>query len=308
VQALRGRVDVRLALIWTVRVVVALVVVVVIALAVVFIASQRALTQQIATPAITTLDLSHADVARGDHLMRSMVSCIHCHGADLGGQVFFNDPTLAVLYAPNLTSGHGGFLATHTDEDFIRAVRYGVGPDGRPLLVMPSNAFISLSDSDLADILAYVHSRPNVDNTTPAPAIGILGRVLIATGALPFPAIEVQRSQLMPMHPVVGVSAAYGQYLVRISGCTSCHGAGLTGGHLEGAPSDPPAQNLTPAGDLGHWTLAQFTNTIRTGTRPDGTRVNDFMPWTDFAQMSDDELHAIWLYLRTVPPQPTGHG
>lgn len=298
----------RLVFVWLIRVVAALALVFAIAIAAVFVTSRQALSQRIATPRTAALDLSRGDPTRGAHLVKSMVGCEDCHGATLGGKVFINDAALGTIYAPNITGGRGGFLASHTDADFIQAVRYGVSPQGRPLLIMPSDSFISLSDEDLADILAYVRSRPKQNNTTPAPVLGIVGRVLIATGELPLPAIEVQHENLAPMRPVVAVSAAYGEYLARVSGCIACHGVGLSGGHLQGAPSDPPAQNLTPMGDLGHWTFAQFTSAIRTGTRPDGTHISTFMPWPDFSQMSDAELQAIWLYLKSVPPKPTGHG
>ena len=61
--------------------------------------------------------------------------------------------------------------------------------------------------------------------------------------------------------------------------------------------------NLTPAGDLGHWTEADFLKAIRTGTTIDGKALNpDLMPWRMIGKMTDDELKAIWLYLQTVPP------
>jgi cytochrome c553 len=226
----------------------------------------------------------------------------------LGGKLFINDPALGTIYTPNLTSGAGGFFATHNNADFVRAVRYGVRKDGRPLLIMPSDSFAELSDEDMADILAYVHSKPKYDGGTPDPKVGPVGRFLIVTGALPFPSAVVAQEKLAPSQRTIGVTESYGKYLARASGCMDCHGVGLSGGHLRGAPSDPPAQNLTPAGDLGHWTFDRFKTTLRTGTRPDGSHINTFMPWPNFSQMTDDELRAIWLYLKSVPPKPSGNG
>jgi cytochrome c553 len=252
--------------------------------------------------------LTRADTARGEHLVKAITGCDDCHGANLGGKVVINDPALGTIYAPNLTSGTGGFFATHGDADFIRAVRYGVAQDGRRLLIMPSDSFTELSAEDMADMLAYVRSTPKYDGATPDPNVGPLGRLLIVIGALPFSATVVEKDKLAPSQPVIGVTASYGKYLARAAGCIDCHGVGLSGGHLQGSPSDPPAQNLTPAGDLGHWTFDQFRTTLRSGTRPDGSHLNNFMPWPTISQMTDDELRAIWLYLKSVPPKPTGNG
>jgi hypothetical protein len=71
-------------------------------------------------------------------------------------------------------------------------------------------------------------------------------------------------------------------------------------------PDDlPPASNLTPAG-LGSWKEADFVRALRQGRRPDGTAIDEFMPWRSYASMSDGELEALWLYLRSVPPKTSG--
>lgn len=296
------------ALTWFIRIVAAIFVIALIAAAAVFLGSQQALSKHVLTPSVSQPVLASADITRGGHMVKSMLGCEDCHGANLGGKLFINDPAIGAIYAPNLTSGEGGFFATANDVDFVRAVRYGVAPNGRRLLIMPSDAFTELSDQDMADVLAYVHSKPMANGGTPDPAIGLIGRVLIVTGGLPFPSEAVEKQHLAPSERTVGVTAEYGKYLARVSGCISCHGVALSGGHLQGSPSDPAAQNLTPSGDLGRWTFDQFKSALRTGTRPDGTHINTFMPWPSLGQMTDDELQAIWLYLKSVPPKPTGSG
>lgn len=62
----------------------------------------------------------------------------------------------------------------------------------------------------------------------------------------------------------------------------------------------PGARDLTPTG-LGRWTLADFTRALREGRRPDGTGLAEAMPWKYTARMTDDEIAAVWLYLRTLP-------
>ena len=105
-----------------------------------------------------------ASVARGRHLAIAITKCTVCHGADLGGTVFIEAPPFR-LVAPNLTKGAGG--GSLTDADYVRAIRHGVGPDGRGLLVMPSREYAGLSDADLAAIIAYAKSVAPVNRTLP---------------------------------------------------------------------------------------------------------------------------------------------
>jgi hypothetical protein len=67
----------------------------------------------------------------------------------------------------------------------------------------------------------------------------------------------------------------------------------------------PPASNLTPGG-LVSWTHDDFRRAIREGKRPDGSVLNEFMPWQTFAKLTDLEVEAIWLYLRSVPALASG--
>jgi hypothetical protein len=70
-------------------------------------------------------------IARGRHLEDAILDCTLCHGEDLGGGAFIDEPGLFTIYAPNLTAGKGGAGAYFTDEDWVRAVRHGVGTDGK---------------------------------------------------------------------------------------------------------------------------------------------------------------------------------
>jgi hypothetical protein len=110
-----------------------------------------------------------------------------------------------------------------------------------------------------------------------------------------------------PAAPERGVTAEYGEYLAGL--CTLCHGAGFSGGPIPGTPpSDPPALNLTPAGRLQNWTLEEFITAMRTGATPGGPQLRDeFMPYSIFVDMTDEELQAIWLYLQSLPPKEYGN-
>ncbi len=76
---------------------------------------------------------------------------------------------------------------------------------------------------------------------------------------------------------------------------------------MTGAPPDaPPASNLTPQSELSGWTDADFIETMRTGVNPAGKQLNAFMPYKYIGLLSDDELRAMYLYLKTIPPKATG--
>ncbi|HEX2078866.1 MAG TPA: cytochrome c [Longimicrobium sp.] len=242
-----------------------------------------------------------AQIERGRHLATAVSKCADCHGEDLGGKVFIDAQPMGKLIASNLTRGKGGVAARYTDQQLEAAIRHGVGPGGRGLLFMPSQEFQYLSDEDVAAIIAYLRTVPAVDRELPASKVGPLGRALMVAGQLPLlPAEMIDHRAASRTAPPAGPTREYGQYLVRVGGCVGCHGENLGGlpGH---GPGEPAATNLTPAGPIGSWTEADFVKAMRTGVRPDGSKISDFMPWKSVGMSTDDELRALWLYLRSVP-------
>lgn len=288
----------------------ALVALVVVAAIGVFIASESILNKTYAAPTPTIgVPTDAASIERGKHFVTSVSACIGCHGDNLGGGVVIDDPALGRIVAPNLTRGKNGYGSQLSDADFARVIRYGVLPNGRSARVMPADDYNHLSDADLGAVIAYVKSVPPVDSNLPPIELKPLGRVLLATGQLPImiaQRIDFQAAQ--PATVAAGVSAEYGKYLANVAGCTGCHGPGLSGGKVPGAPPDvPPALNLTPGGELVAWTEADFVKALRTGVTPSGHQINPFMPWKNYAQMTDDELSALWLFVKSVPAKPAGN-
>ncbi|MFN2222565.1 MAG: c-type cytochrome [Candidatus Promineifilaceae bacterium] len=237
--------------------------------------------------------------ARGRHLVEAITNCTSCHGQDLAGQAAVEDPAIGILYAPNLTAGEGGVGATLSDEDWARAIRHGIGPDGRVLAAMPSNAYAHLGDDDLADLLAYIKSLPPVDRVLPARQISLPGTIIFGTMAYgTLPANTIDHAAVGGQAPQAGANAAYGEYLTLIAGCHDCHGPDLGGVDPENAPpGPPPGPNLHASGDLGSWSQEDFIATLRTGRTPNGRQLSTEMPWEGYRLMTDEELGAIWLYL-----------
>lgn len=246
-----------------------------------------------------------AAIARGKHFAESR-GCLSCHGADLGGEKVIDDPAMGRLYGANITRGHGGLPADFSDEDFIRAIRHGVARDGRGLFLMPSTEFAHLSENDMGDLIAFVKSVPPVDRETVPVKVGPVARALLLAGKIKLAASEIDHANLTPDVIAPAVTADYGRY-VSVA-CTGCHSNNFSGGKIDIGPPDwPPAANLTPhsSGHLSKWTEKDFLTVIRTGTRPDGTSTNLVMPRA-FGQMNDVELKAIWAFLQTLAPLPTG--
>jgi mono/diheme cytochrome c family protein len=266
---------------------------------------QIAATLTLPTPAFRAAPVDSVTLARGAHLVDVIGKCSECHGADLGGQVFIDDPGLGRVVAPNLTPG--GPLAAWSDAEIVRAIRHGVSRDGRRLLIMPSEDYNAFSDEDAATVLAYLRSRPAVTRDLPAHNLKFLARALMVTGQLPILSAEkIDHARKSPAHVVAEATPAYGKYLADVGGCTGCHGPGLSGGKIPGTPPDwKPAANITPAG-IGKWTEADFFRALREGRRPVGAPIDSIMPWKRTAMMTDDEIRAVWLYLKSVPPRQFG--
>jgi len=271
----------------------------------IYVSAEMKLSQTYTIPAENvTIPTDAESLKRGEYIMATMGGCRDCHGANLAGQLFIPDP-VGPIYTANITSGKGG-IGGMSDADLVRALRHGVRRDGKSVIVMPAEDFYNLNDADLGALIAYLRSVPPVDNEIPERQLGPIGRLLVAQGSVIMPASVLKHDQRPPA-PERGVTAEYGKYLASVA-CMGCHGTGLSGGLIPGAPPDfPPSRNLTPAGNLKNWTEAQFINTIRTGITPENYNLpNAFMPWENLGQLTDDDLKAIWAFLQTVPAKETG--
>lgn len=261
------------------------------------------------TDASPPIPRDSAAIARGRHLSRAISKCVNCHGDDLGGQLVFDALPMARVVAPNLTSGRGGVAGNRTDDDFLRAIRHGIGPGGRALVLMPSRNYWHMGDADVGSLIAYLRTLPAVDRELEPTKFGLVGRVLLVKGDLNpmFEAKDMDHTVRRGQPPAADTTAEYGRYLAEIGGCTGCHGPSLSGGPLPGMPPDArPAANITPEG-IGSWTEQDFFRAMREGMRPNGTAIDStMMPVRLTREMTDLETKAIYLFLRTVPPKATG--
>ena len=288
-----------------------LVVVAVLLVVVLFLVGSRKVNRTydvaIATVSIPT---DAASIARGKHYVEAVGVCQVCHGQNLAGPVIddckdvpcigFSDESIFGKIAPaNLTSGIGGIGGSFTDDDYIRAIRHGIGMDNQALTIMPAEEYNRISDDDLGAIIAYLKTLPPVDNEVGESGLGPLGRTLASFVGGLIPASLIDHEAQRPQSPAVGVTAEYGEYLSNI--CAVCHGEGLSGSRVPGNDR-VKAPDITMSGDIGPWTKSQFIDAIRSGTTPRGNLLDPrFMPWNRVTQLTHDDLGAIWLYLESLP-------
>jgi mono/diheme cytochrome c family protein len=171
---------------------------------------------------------------------------------------------------------------------------------------MPSSEFTVLTDEDLAAIIAYARSVPPVRQAAPSTYAGPLLRTMSVVGQVNvLAAEEIEHARPHEKRLVAEPTAMYGKYMA--SGCTGCHGPGLSGGKIPGAPPEwGPAANITRTG-IGKWTEADFARALRTARRPDGSAIDSLMPIKLLKHMDDVELAALYAYLRTVPAREYGN-
>ena len=243
-----------------------------------------------------------AAVERGKHIAIALAKCGDCHGPNLAGMRWIDNTPLGTVITPNLTKGQNSATANYTDADWTRTIRHGVKPDGKAIQFMPSEEYYYLSDADLGDLIAYLKALPSQDGPARGNNFTPLGLLVYASGQLTPSAATINHTAPRPAAPPRGATVEYGQYLATTGGCRGCHKPDLVGGPIVGAPPDvPPAPNLTPGGELRGWSDADIVKALRQGVTPSGRQLNEFMPWKATAQMTDDEMKAVILYVRSVP-------
>jgi mono/diheme cytochrome c family protein len=268
-------------------------------------------------------------LARGKFLFTYGHGCGGCHGgnhdvssAPKGGVAFdLNtfDPKLGMFYSRNITPDTETGIGSWTDGEIVRALREGIRKDGTSLFpIMPMESLHGLSDDDALALVAYLRSLPPVRNPVPDRVPTFFTKVLMTLGVIgPMP--EVEKPIATPRRDP---PALYGRYLANHAAlCMDCHtprsltdgsfykdslfaGSSFAFGGPEGDPTAVHAANITPdmATGIGVWTEEAFLKFMHTGMGPEGVVRDGHMPYAETSRWQDEDLKALWAYLRTLRP------
>jgi Cytochrome c len=279
-----------------------------------------------APPSNIKVDMSPARVERGKFLFQVMADCDGCHSqrdfTRFGGPVvesgrgrgFVFPPQMGLpgtVVAPNITPDPETGIGRWTDGEKIRAIREGVGRDGRALFpMMPYTNYRKMSDEDVQKLVAYMNTLAPVRN--PLPITVMRFPVSLMIKGVPAPAGSVP-----PPDP-----AKRGEYLVTLGSCSECHTPLKRGQPVESKSfaggrvfnlgyGTVVSANITMDMDtgIGKWTeqhflekFAEYRDYMRNGPPKSGPDAFTVMPWLAFSQLPDDDLKSIYAWLRKVPP------
>jgi mono/diheme cytochrome c family protein len=269
--------------------------------------ADRKMHRKVEVPvAAATLPDDPERIEHGRYLYESR-GCAECHGKDGGGRTVIDDGAFQVR-GPQISRGANSATVTYRDVDWLRAIRHGVDPTGRPLIVMPSEDYNRMTDADLGALVAYVRQMPEVVGQPRVVELPLAVRVLYGYGAIQDAASKIDHSLPPQVAVAEGPTAEHGRYVANM--CIGCHGQGLSGGKVPGGPPNWPATaNLTPGEGsvMGRYSDVQaFATMLRSGKRPDGAAIA-VMPFDALSKLNDTDIAALYAFLKTLPPRSAGN-
>lgn len=252
---------------------------------------------------------AQGDAKRGEYLAKAG-GCVGCHTEAIAGAVPYSggrrlDTPFGAFYGPNITPHPQAGIGRWSEQDFVRAMRQGVRPDGAHYYpAFPYPAFTRITDPDLRDLWAYLRALK------PSPRVN-------QAHDLRFPFNWRWLNALWKFfffQPGPATGLGRGAYLTHALGhCQECHtprnflGAIKKARTLAGAKLlEGRAPNLTPTG-LKKWSDGDLKGFLRTGATPEGDAAADAMyevVRNTTSQLTAEDLDALVQYLRSLPPLP----
>ncbi|HVA95817.1 MAG TPA: c-type cytochrome [Candidatus Dormibacteraeota bacterium] len=258
-------------------------------------------------------------LARGAYLVNDVADCMGCHSPHdwtahdapvlpgmlgAGQDMSFLKGLPGKVVAPNITPDPETGAGNWTDDQLARAIREGIGHDGRALFsFMPFEFFRSMSDEDLASVVVYLRSLPAVHNPLPPTELVFPVKYLIRSVPKPLDAPVPE--------PDLSTPEKRGKYLVTIAHCADCHtpqdahgqplpGMAFAGGlNLDGPWGRVASANIRP-GPTGI-DGAIFMQALLTGYVGQ-RKLNQIMPWHAYRNMTSEDLASMLAYLQTLKP------
>jgi mono/diheme cytochrome c family protein len=267
-----------------------------------------------------TFERTPQRLERGRYIATALSGCLYCHtphnwaasgtpyidGMEGAGEILPYANLPGRIVAPNLTPDPETGAGRWTDDQLARAIREGVSHEGRALFpIMPYEHYREMSDEDLASVVVYLRSLPAVRNALPSTEIVFPVKYLIRS--VPQPVTSAVNDTYGP--DVV----KRGAHLVSQAGCTDCHtpqvrgevvpGMQFAGGFsLPGPWGSVAAANITPdPSGISYYDEALFLEVMRTG-QVKARSLSPIMPIKVYRNLSDEDLKAMFAYLRTLRP------
>jgi hypothetical protein len=258
---------------------------------------------------------------RGRYIATALSGCIYCHsphdwtapgtpivaGMEGAGEVEPYADLPGRIVAPNLTPDPETGAGAWSDDQLARAIREGIGHDGRALFpMMPYTHFRDMSEEDLASVVVYLRSLPAVRHELPKTQIIFPVKYLIRN--VPEPLTSPVNNDAIAGDPV-----KYGAHLANLAGCGDCHTSQVQGKEVPGMdfaggqPFPGPwgnvaSANITPdATGIIYYDEALFLQVLRTG-EVNGQKLNPVMPVIVYKNLSDSDLKSIFAYLHSLKP------
>lgn len=245
-----------------------------------------------------SLETDSAIVAEGKRIAQTK-DCSGCHGADLSGKIWLDDPLLGKIIAPNLTQGEGGLPKNYTANDWLRALKHGLKRDLTPLKIMPAHELAQLTADDMNALIAYCTQLPPVDRSLVDSRLGLLGYILTDWNQIPLISAE-KIDHTLPLRQSIlrEETVEFGKYLS--VNCEGCHRSNMKGG-APVAPGFPKVADISSTGNPGKWTVQQFMAVLQTGKTPEGKELKpEEMPWPAFSNYNETEVKALFKYLQSL--------
>ena len=241
--------------------------------------------------------LNSMPVGVGDHGDRLswVLGCRGCHGKDLQGRIWDNDPQgYGVMWASNLTR----VVPTMTDEQLTILLQVGKHPTRDDMWVMPSELFQHLSAADTRTLIAFLRTLRPAGRPTPPPVLGPKAKKEIASREVkPAHRLVAELRGVLPHD--LGQDHAFGRYIAAVT-CAECHGTKLEG-HED---PDGKTPDLVVAGG---YSRAEFERLITTGVPTGNRKLQELMQdvaKNRYSRLTPNERDALYAYLKARAQQP----
>ncbi len=272
---------------WLKRILLTVLVVVGLALAVTYAWSHAILTaEHRGAPRAIAMSDDPATLARGERLAQVYGCYMGCHGKDMEGYVFFEDPMFGKGVAPNLTAA----VRNYTPEQFEALVRQGIRPDGSGVVAMPSASFSTMTDRDLGAIYSFIAAYPEQPETVLGETtLYPLARLFLVLGEFELAPEEIH-DRPWPSERLDD-PLSHGAYLAQ-NACSECHGLDLAG-----QDGFTPPLVIAKAYDR-----ETFRRLMATGVGIDESRDLGLMASVSerrFSHMTDEEVDHLFDYLQS---------